>query len=77
MFMQDTRIRVVGKDHQRTGNRLNLINPGNRDSASHVFITETPDVLQEWLDALWQHMYDQSKFAWHLSEIFFAAKLYV
>uniref|UniRef100_A0A672N4Q6 Rhotekin 2a n=1 Tax=Sinocyclocheilus grahami TaxID=75366 RepID=A0A672N4Q6_SINGR len=60
VFMQDTRIRVVGKDHQSTGTRLNLINPGNGDSASHVFITETPDVLQEWLDALWQHIYDQS-----------------
>uniref|UniRef100_A0A671RYU1 Rhotekin 2a n=1 Tax=Sinocyclocheilus anshuiensis TaxID=1608454 RepID=A0A671RYU1_9TELE len=57
----DTRIRVVGKDHQSTGTRLNLINPGNGDSASHVFITETPDVLQEWLDALWQHIYDQSQ----------------
>uniref|UniRef100_A0A672KCW7 Rhotekin-2-like n=1 Tax=Sinocyclocheilus grahami TaxID=75366 RepID=A0A672KCW7_SINGR len=58
---KDTRIRVVRKDHQRTGTRLNLINPGNGDSASHVFITETPDVLQEWLDALWQHIYDQSQ----------------
>ncbi|XP_016361681.1 rhotekin-2 isoform X1 [Sinocyclocheilus anshuiensis] len=58
---KDTRIRVVRKDHQRTGTRLNLINPGNGDSASHAFITETPDVLQEWLDALWQHIYDQSQ----------------
>uniref|UniRef100_A0A9J7XN37 Rhotekin 2 n=1 Tax=Cyprinus carpio carpio TaxID=630221 RepID=A0A9J7XN37_CYPCA len=58
---KDTRIRVVGKDHQRTGTRLNLINPGNGDSTSHVFITETPDILQEWLDALWQHIYDQSQ----------------
>lgn len=75
VFLQDTCIRVVGKES--TGTRLNLINPGNGDSASHVFITETPDVLQEWLDALWQHIYDQSKFTWHLSEIFFATKLYV
>ncbi|XP_043118161.1 rhotekin-2 isoform X1 [Puntigrus tetrazona] len=57
----DTRIRVLRADHQRTGTRLNLINPGSGDSASHVFITETPDVLQEWLDALWQHIYDQSQ----------------
>uniref|UniRef100_A0A8C1FW38 Rhotekin 2a n=1 Tax=Cyprinus carpio TaxID=7962 RepID=A0A8C1FW38_CYPCA len=56
---KDTCIRVVGKES--TGTRLNLINPGNGDSASHVFITETPDVLQEWLDALWQHIYDQSQ----------------
>ncbi|KAI7804254.1 rhotekin-2 [Triplophysa rosa] len=58
---KDTRIRVVDKDTQRTGSRLTLINPGNGDSAGHVFITETPYVLQEWLDALWQHIYDQSQ----------------
>ncbi|XP_056333450.1 rhotekin-2 [Danio aesculapii] len=58
---KETRIRVVENDHQRTGSRLNLINPGNRDSASHVFIAESPDVLQEWLDSLWQHIYDQSQ----------------
>ncbi|KAK9960029.1 hypothetical protein ABG768_010106 [Culter alburnus] len=58
---QETRIRVVEKDHQRTGSKLNLINPRNGDSVSHVFITETPEILQEWLDALWQHIYDQSQ----------------
>ncbi|XP_073720867.1 rhotekin-2-like isoform X1 [Misgurnus anguillicaudatus] len=58
---KDSRIRVVGKDHERTGSRLCLINPGHGDSSSHVFIAETPDVLQEWLDALWQHIYDQSQ----------------
>lgn len=62
LFVQDTRIRVVDRDHQSTGSRLTLINPGNGDSASHVFIGETPEVLQEWLDALWQHIYDQSEF---------------
>lgn len=67
--MQETRIRVLEKGHQRTGSKLNLINPGNGDSVSHVFITETPEILQEWLDALWQHIYDQSEFNWHLSEI--------
>lgn len=61
VFMQETRIRVE-KDHQRTGCKLNLINPGHGDSVSHVFITETPDILQEWLDALWQHIYDQGQF---------------
>nr|Q5XIZ9.1 RecName: Full=Rhotekin-2; AltName: Full=Pleckstrin homology domain-containing family K member 1; Short=PH domain-containing family K member 1 [Danio rerio]AAH83519.1 Rhotekin 2 [Danio rerio]AAH98873.1 Rhotekin 2 [Danio rerio] len=58
---KETRIRVVENDHQRPGSRLNLINPGNGDSASHVFIAESPDVLQEWLDSLWQHIYDQSQ----------------
>lgn len=73
VFMQETRIRVE-KDHQRTGCKLNLINPGHGDSVSHVFITETPDILQEWLDALWQHIYDQGQFNQRLSE--FKAKLF-
>lgn len=72
VFVQDTRIRVVDKDHQRTGSRLTLINPGNGDSAGHVFITETPDVLKEWLDALWQHNYDQSEFFLSIFEYFTA-----
>ncbi|XP_052001255.1 LOW QUALITY PROTEIN: rhotekin-2-like [Xyrauchen texanus] len=58
---KETRIRALDKDHQRSGSRLSLINPGKGDSASHVFNADTPDVLQEWLDALWQHMYDQSQ----------------
>ncbi|XP_051502769.1 rhotekin-2 isoform X2 [Myxocyprinus asiaticus] len=58
---KDTRIRVVDKDHQKSGSRLSLINPGKGVSASHVFNAETPDVLREWLVALWQHIYDQSQ----------------
>ncbi|XP_067311113.1 rhotekin-2 isoform X3 [Pseudorasbora parva] len=57
---KETRI-CVEKDHQRTGCKLNLINPGNKEAVSHVFIAENPDILQEWLDALWQHIYDQSQ----------------
>ncbi|TRY57893.1 hypothetical protein DNTS_014410 [Danionella cerebrum] len=58
---KETRIRVVDGEQQRTGSRLTLTNPGSRDSSSYVFMAETPDVLDEWLDALWQHIYDQSQ----------------
>lgn len=46
---------------QQGGSRLSIINPGAGDPASHVFIAETPDLLQDWLSALLQHIYDQSE----------------
>ncbi|KAG9268545.1 rhotekin-2 isoform X1 [Astyanax mexicanus] len=57
---KDTRIRVV-EGHQKSGARLSLINPGTRDTASHVFTAETQEQLQDWINALWQHLYDQSQ----------------
>lgn len=58
--MQDTRLRVV-EGNQKGGARLSIINPGTGDPASHVFIAETPDRLQDWFGALLQHIYDQSE----------------
>ncbi|XP_062863618.1 rhotekin-2 [Trichomycterus rosablanca] len=57
---KDTRIRKV-KDQLKSGARLSLINPGTGDPASHIFIAETPELLQDWLKAFWQHIYDQSQ----------------
>ncbi|XP_017550037.1 rhotekin-2 isoform X1 [Pygocentrus nattereri] len=57
---KDTRIRVV-EGHQKSGSRLSLINPGIGDPASHVFTAETPEQLQDWLNALWQHIHDKSQ----------------
>ncbi|KAI4873328.1 hypothetical protein NFI96_029085 [Prochilodus magdalenae] len=57
---EDTRIRVV-EGHQKSGARLSLINPGMGEPTSHVFTAETPDLLQDWLNALWQHLYDKSQ----------------
>lgn len=56
---QDTRLRVV-EGNLKIGARLSIINPGTGDHASHVFIAETPDLLQDWHSALLQHIYDQS-----------------
>ncbi|KAF5892557.1 rhotekin-2 isoform X1 [Clarias magur] len=57
---KDTRLRAT-EDNQKGGTRLSIINPGMGDPACHVFKAETPDLLQDWLSALLQHIYDQSK----------------
>ncbi|TSN67071.1 Rhotekin-2 [Bagarius yarrelli] len=55
---KDTRLRVV-EGNPKSGARLSIINPGTRDPTSQVFIAETSDLLQDWLSALLQHIYDQ------------------
>ncbi|XP_076833724.1 rhotekin-2 [Brachyhypopomus gauderio] len=57
---KDTRIRVV-EGHHKSNASLSLINPGMEASASYIFTADTPDLLQNWLCALWQHLYDQSQ----------------
>ncbi|XP_017331566.1 rhotekin-2 isoform X1 [Ictalurus punctatus] len=57
---KDTRLRVV-EGNQKAGARLSIIDPGTGNPATHVFIAETPDLLQEWLSVLLQHIYDQSQ----------------
>ncbi|XP_053488503.1 rhotekin-2 isoform X2 [Ictalurus furcatus] len=57
---KDTCLRVV-EGNQKGGARLSIIDPGTGNPASHVFIAETPDLLQEWLSVLLQHIYDQSQ----------------
>lgn len=47
--------------NQKAGARLSIIDPGTGNPATHVFIAETPDLLQEWLSVLLQHIYDQSE----------------
>lgn len=60
MCVQDTRLRVV-EGNPKGGARLSIINPGTGDPASHIFIAETHELLQHWLSALLQHIYDQSE----------------
>lgn len=61
--MQETRIRVVGKESAGHKSRsLSIINPSPEGSQTTVFITDTNDELENWLDALHQHIYDQSVF---------------
>ncbi|XP_068183617.1 rhotekin-2 [Antennarius striatus] len=59
---KDTRIRVIEKDSAGQKFRsLSIINPSPEGSHTVVFSTETKDELEDWLDALHQHLYDQSQ----------------
>lgn len=62
MFLQDTRIRVIEKQSAgQKSRRMSIINPSPEGSQTIIFSTETRDELEDWLDALHQHLYDQSE----------------
>ncbi|KAF1375548.1 hypothetical protein PFLUV_G00221340 [Perca fluviatilis] len=59
---KDTRIRVMEKESAGQKSRsLSIINPSPEGSETIVFTTETSEELEDWLDALHQHLYDQSQ----------------
>nr|XP_046258544.1 rhotekin-2 isoform X2 [Scatophagus argus] len=59
---KDTRIRVMEKVSAGQKSRsLSIINPFPEGSQTVIFTTETRDELEDWLDALHQHLYDQSQ----------------
>uniref|UniRef100_A0A8C2WSD1 Rhotekin 2 n=1 Tax=Cyclopterus lumpus TaxID=8103 RepID=A0A8C2WSD1_CYCLU len=59
---KDTRIRVMEKESAGQKSRsLSIINPSPQGSETLVFTTETRQELEGWLDALHQHLYDQSQ----------------
>lgn len=60
VISQDTRIRLIEK--QTAGQkscRLSITNPSPEGSESVEFSADTRDELEDWLDALHQHLYDQ------------------
>ncbi|KAI3362762.1 hypothetical protein L3Q82_001815 [Scortum barcoo] len=58
----DTRIRVMEKESAGQKSRsLSIINPSPEGSQTVIFTTETREELEDWLDALHQHLYDQSQ----------------
>ncbi|XP_071336284.1 rhotekin-2 [Trachinotus anak] len=59
---KDTRIRVIEKEAVgQTSRSLSIINPSPEGSQTVVFTTDTREELEDWLDALHQHLYDQSQ----------------
>ncbi|KAM9344639.1 rhotekin-2 [Symphorus nematophorus] len=59
---KDTRIRVVEKESAGQKSRsLSIMNLSPEGSQTIIFTTETRDELEDWLDALYQHLYDQSQ----------------
>ena len=63
LSFQDTRITVVDRDpgSGRRSHSLTILNPAPGGSQAHVFSTDTRQELEDWLEAFWQHFYDQSE----------------
>uniref|UniRef100_A0A3Q3F862 Rhotekin 2 n=1 Tax=Labrus bergylta TaxID=56723 RepID=A0A3Q3F862_9LABR len=59
---KDTRIRIMEKESAGQKSRsLCIINPSPEGSHTIIFSTETREELEDWQDALNQHLYDQSQ----------------
>jgi len=50
---------------------LSISNPSPDGSQTVVFTADTRDELEDWLDALYQHLYDQSEcgFGLHMTTL--------
>uniref|UniRef100_A0A673BVA4 Rhotekin 2a n=1 Tax=Sphaeramia orbicularis TaxID=375764 RepID=A0A673BVA4_9TELE len=58
----DTRIRVMEKESAGHKSRsLSIINPSSDGTQTVSFTTNSREELEDWLDALHQHLYDQSQ----------------
>uniref|UniRef100_A0A3B5MD94 REM-1 domain-containing protein n=1 Tax=Xiphophorus couchianus TaxID=32473 RepID=A0A3B5MD94_9TELE len=58
----ETRICVLDKQSgDRKSKSLSIINPSPEGSQSVVFTADTREELEEWIDCLNQHLYDQSQ----------------
>ncbi|XP_060943511.1 rhotekin-2 [Limanda limanda] len=59
---RDTRIRVMEKESAgRKSRSMSVINPSPDGYETVVFTTDTREELDDWLDALHQHLYDQGQ----------------
>uniref|UniRef100_A0A8D3DTY7 Rhotekin-2-like n=1 Tax=Scophthalmus maximus TaxID=52904 RepID=A0A8D3DTY7_SCOMX len=59
---KDTRIRLIEKESAGQKSRsLSVINPSPEGYETVVFTTDTREELEDWFDALHQHVYDQSQ----------------
>ncbi|XP_053189038.1 rhotekin-2 [Scomber japonicus] len=57
-----TRIRVMEKEAAGQKSRsMSIINPSSEGAQTIVFTTDTAEELEDWLEALHQHLYDQSQ----------------
>ncbi|CAK6967083.1 rhotekin-2 [Scomber scombrus] len=59
---KDTRIRLMEKEAAGQKSRsMSIINPSSVGAQTIVFTTDTTEELEDWLEALHQHLYDQSQ----------------
>uniref|UniRef100_A0A3B5PWX9 Rhotekin 2 n=1 Tax=Xiphophorus maculatus TaxID=8083 RepID=A0A3B5PWX9_XIPMA len=62
LSQKETRICVLDKQSgDRKSKSLSIINPSPEGSQSVVFTADTREELEEWIDCLNQHLYDQSQ----------------
>ncbi|XP_041722741.1 rhotekin-2 isoform X2 [Coregonus clupeaformis] len=66
---KDTRIRVVDKGPQKRSNSLTITNPVVGGALTNVFTTDSREELEDWMEAFWQHFYDQSQWQHCCSEL--------
>ncbi|XP_061084158.1 rhotekin-2 isoform X1 [Conger conger] len=67
---KDTRIRMVYKEQGKGSNSLNIISPGaGQAGESSVFTADSREELQAWVEAFWQHLYDQAEWQHCCSEL--------
>ncbi|KAJ8359454.1 hypothetical protein SKAU_G00159790 [Synaphobranchus kaupii] len=67
---KDTRIRRVDKDHRKGSNSLMVINPvAGQAGESSLFTAESSEELEAWMEAFWQHLYDQVEWQHCCSEL--------
>ncbi|KAM8852107.1 rhotekin-2 [Synchiropus picturatus] len=59
---KDTRLRVMEKESgARKSRSLSIINPSVEGTETMVFTADSWEELEDWLDALHQHLFDQSQ----------------
>ncbi|KAJ8372692.1 hypothetical protein AAFF_G00280210 [Aldrovandia affinis] len=60
---KETRIRAMDKDRRKGSNSLTIINPVAGEAGvtgvTHVLIAQSREELEAWMEAFWQHLYDQ------------------
>ncbi|KAG9341813.1 hypothetical protein JZ751_018535 [Albula glossodonta] len=67
---KETRIRVVDKDQRKGSHSLTIINPvAGEAGVTQVFTAESREELEAWMEAFWQHFYDQVEWQHCCSEL--------
>nr|XP_033799437.1 rhotekin-2 isoform X4 [Geotrypetes seraphini] len=58
---KETRIRAVDKDSRKRTNSFAVINPESGETVTQIFVADSREELQRWMEAFWQHFYDLSQ----------------
>uniref|UniRef100_A0A8C4X379 Rhotekin 2 n=1 Tax=Erpetoichthys calabaricus TaxID=27687 RepID=A0A8C4X379_ERPCA len=58
---KDTRIRAVDKDQKKRTSSFTIINRIAGQAMVNVFVADSREDLQKWMEAFWQHFYDLSQ----------------